>query len=68
MRNNREIYGRFIDKHGLIYEGEFRKNLPNGRGKMWNCNEIEGMYPKGLRFIFEGRFKNGLKEDWGKNQ
>ena len=64
VRNKREIYGRLIDKHGLIYEGEFRNNLPDGNGKLWQCDEIEGIYPNGLRF--DGYFQNGLREDWGK--
>ena len=35
VRNKKEIYGRLIYKHGLIYQGEFRNNLPDGRGRLW---------------------------------
>jgi hypothetical protein len=30
VKNKREIYGRLIEKNGLIYEGEFKNDLPHG--------------------------------------
>ncbi len=34
FKNKREIFGRLILKNGLVYEGEFKDNMPHGRGKV----------------------------------
>ncbi len=34
FKNKREIYGRYIDKNGVIYEGDFKNNMPHGKGKL----------------------------------
>lgn len=64
VHNKRELYGRLIDKTGVVYEGEFKDNLPHGHGKLWQCAEIDGIYPKGLRF--NGKFRNGKRDEMGK--
>lgn len=61
--NKREIYGRLIDKNGLIYEGQFKNNMPHGRGKVMQSDAISGIYPIG--FQFDGIFKNGKREERG---
>ena len=34
FQNKREIYGRLIDGNGLIYKGQFKNNIPHGRGEV----------------------------------
>ena len=64
IRNKREIYGRLIDKNGLIYEGQFKNNMMHGKGKVMQSDLKQGIYPKG--FYFDGYFQKGMREEWGK--
>ena len=54
IRNKREIFGRLIDKNGLIYEGQFKNNMPHGKGTVKQSDLIQGIYPRG--FEFKGYF------------
>lgn len=61
--NKREIYGRLIDNNGLIYEGQFKNNMPHGRGKLIQIDSKSRIYPKD--FEFNGNFKNGMRDGYG---
>ena len=51
------IFGRYINCNGEVYEGCFRNYIPNGNGKLMN---VEPLY--------EGEFFNGKKQGIGKEK
>ena len=55
--NGRYVNGRYIWDDGKYYEGQFKNNLPNGKGIKYYSNG---------NILFEGDFINGKFEGKGK--
>ena len=55
--NGKYINGRYIYGDGQYYLGEYRNNIPNGKGIKYNKNGIK---------LYEGDFINGKFEGYGK--
>jgi len=55
--NGKYINGRYIYDDGQYYVGEYKNNIPNGKGIKYNKNGIK---------LYEGDFINGKFEGYGK--
>ena len=78
--NGKYINGRYIWEDGKYYIGEFKNNLPHGRGKKFYMNEnnlyegdfINGQFEGNGKYTYDdgnyyiGQFKNGLRDGKGK--
>jgi 1-phosphatidylinositol-4-phosphate 5-kinase len=57
VNDQKEGFGEYKYKaKEAVYEGNFKSNMKNGKGKYWYLNGDE----------YEGNFVNGQKEGYGK--